>query len=473
MPDSTMPAGEAQLPAPPLSLPSSMPGFRQTGPCAEASRTLNLGTRREPRIRAFPVLEVPGETLCEAPAECPTCGAPTRPNGSTSCRLAHLPLGGSWTVAVVSRPRSRCVRCGATASAPAPFRAPGRMATTALVALVEDLLAYGLTLRDVALATGLCRQVVREVDRGRLLRLYAEEGPGGPRLRPPSARSRLIGVDEFKLHDGHRYATVVVDLETGHVLWLARGRKRSALEGFFDLAGSEWMAGVEAVACDMNSDYERAFRERFPHVAVVFDRFHVVKNLNEGVIAEVRKDIQRDLLEAGDREGARRLKRAKYLLAASSATRAEWEREGPRGPSEKAPSLFSGKVRPRWPAGPESAARYRELIASNELLFAADLVKDTLALAYDSRDEAEMRELVGFAADVCRETGDAHFAWFARLLEGHMDGICAHARFPVTSGRVEGTNNMIKTLRRRHYGLPDDEYFFLKAMDASRRKYRW
>ena len=84
-----------------------------------------------------------------------------------------------------------------------------------------------------------------------------------------------------------------------------------------------------------------------------------------------------------------------------------------------------------------------------------------------------MRELIEHAAGIRHGTGDRHFAWFARLLESHMDGIRAHALHPVTSGKVEGTNNMIKTLRRKHYGLPDDEYLFLKIMDASRKKQRW
>ena len=84
-----------------------------------------------------------------------------------------------------------------------------------------------------------------------------------------------------------------------------------------------------------------------------------------------------------------------------------------------------------------------------------------------------MRELIGHAAGICHGTGGRHFAWFARLLESHMDGICAHALHPVTSGKVEGTNNMIKTLRRKHHGLPDDEYLFLRIMDASRKKQRW
>ena len=84
-----------------------------------------------------------------------------------------------------------------------------------------------------------------------------------------------------------------------------------------------------------------------------------------------------------------------------------------------------------------------------------------------------MRELIEHAAGICHGTGGRHFAWFARLLESHMDGICAHALHPVASGKVKGTNNMIKTLRRKHHGLPDDEYLFLKIMDASRKKQRW
>lgn len=84
-----------------------------------------------------------------------------------------------------------------------------------------------------------------------------------------------------------------------------------------------------------------------------------------------------------------------------------------------------------------------------------------------------MRELIGHAAGICHGTGGRHFARSARPLESHMDGICAHALHPVTSGKVEGANNMIKTLRRKHHGLPDDEYLFLKIMDASRKKQRW
>ena len=206
------------LPCGHISLPSRMPGFEQTGPCREATREVNMGTRAEPRARVVPLVVVPGATLSPPPAACPRCGAPTRRNGSTRCRLAHLPLGGSWVAVEVERTRSRCPSCGASASAPAPFKAEGHMMTSALLAFCEGLLSRGLRLKEVALATGLCAQTVKEVDRARLERLYTAEGGGGRRrLARPDAQARLLGVDEFKLHDGHRYATVVVDLESGHV----------------------------------------------------------------------------------------------------------------------------------------------------------------------------------------------------------------------------------------------------------------
>ena len=92
-----------------------------------------------------------------------------------------------------------------------------------------------------------------------------------------------------------------------------------------------------------------------------------------------------------------------------------------------------------------------------------------LAKAYSYRQEKRMRDAMEGIVAVCRGTGDRHFEWFARLVEGHMDCIVAHARHRISSGRVEGTNNTIRSLRRAGYGYPDDEYFFLKIFDASRR----
>ena len=73
--------------------------------------------------------------------------------------------------------------------------------------------------------------------------------------------------------------------------------------------------------------------------------------------------------------------------------------------------------------------------------------------------------------DICEATENSHLLWFRRLLDSHFKGIIAHATFKVSSGKIEGINNKIKTLRRQGYGYPDDDYFFLKLLDASRKPY--
>ena len=79
--------------------------------------------------------------------------------------------------------------------------------------------------------------------------------------------------------------------------------------------------------------------------------------------------------------------------------------------------------------------------------------------------------LVTAIIDTCNATRNSHFQWFAKLLDSHFEGIIAHASLPISSGKMEGINNKIKTLRRQAYGFPDDEYFFLKLIDARRRGY--
>jgi len=80
------------------------------------------------------------------------------------------------------------------------------------------------------------------------------------------------------------------------------------------------MDNVEAVACDMNSDFQEAFEEKYPHIQVVFDHFHIIKNFNEKVIGEVRKDEQQRLIREGDKAGAAALKRTRYNLMSSRET---------------------------------------------------------------------------------------------------------------------------------------------------------
>jgi transposase len=262
-----------------------------------------------------------------------------------------------------------------------------------------------------------------------------------------------------------------VHMESGHILWLAYGRKKACVYSFIEHVGLQWMAGVEAVACDMNSDFQQAFQEKCPHIKVVFDFFHLKRNLNDKVVSEVRKDEQRRLLDEGDKEGAKALKGSRYILFSSRKSleqKDEQARLAKAEPKEKAGGIFE---KPKTELRDDHLERYERLLEENKLFFTLDLIKELLTQAYEATDEKVMKKAIDEIIELCEATENKHFLWFKRLLENHMFGIITHATHNISSGKIEGLNHVIKNVRRQGYGYPDDEYFFLKLFDASRRSY--
>ena len=72
---------------------------------------------------------------------------------------------------------------------------------------------------------------------------------------------RRLAMDEFAIHKGHRYATVVVDVERKRVRWVGRGRSRAEIRPFFERLGPERCAQIQAVAMDMNTAYDLEVRQ--------------------------------------------------------------------------------------------------------------------------------------------------------------------------------------------------------------------
>lgn len=439
-----------------ITIPSSLKGFINTN--TTAARTVTDRTMY--LIDGY--LE---ET--EDMRRCPGCGKRMHVHNSYDVSLSHLPYGGILSSVRFEKQRYRCPECGATAMQEIPFQATGHRITNPLYNYARDLLSMGLTNKAVASLTGLGKNTVKDIDKERLLERYTTDGK---HLRKPERQARHLGVDEFLLHKGHEYATVVIDLETGYVLWLAHGKKKQALYDFIDYVGEEWMDGVEAVACDMNSDYQEVFEDRCPHIQVVFDYFHIRKNFNEKVIAEVRKDEQRRLYAEGRDEEARRLKKTKYILSSNRSTLKDRDEASLKDrEAELNDKIFSGGRVREIKGG--NMALYESLLKENELILMTDMVKEMLCDAYTLDDECRMANEITEIIDICNDSGNKHFIWFGKLLDNHFEGIIAHAAYRISSGKVEGTNTMIKNVRRQAYGYRDNDYFFLKIMDHSRREY--
>ena len=454
-----------------LVIKSGISSFRQ----AEAPKVYKIikdfGTRTKPRKVEKEVIRFEGTlTTYNSDIEyyCPHCGAPLHGNGDVSFTLSHIPFGGSYTKLVVNRHRLRCQndKCGYTYTFKPDFKAENHLITKQLETFIRDLLLQRLTLKEVARIAGVNESTVKDIDKKRLQEKLTVNGEGKELIKPDH-KVNFIGIDEFLLHDGRRYATIIIDLETGHVLYLAHTKKKQVVYDFMKFVGDEWMKNVKAVASDMNADYGNAFKEQYPNICVVYDHFHIVKNFNEKVINAVKKDEVNRLTEEGDYEAAQLLKGSKYILMSNRSTLLQKDRDARRGKIlSKAGVLFN---KPEVIQKGGNRRYYREILQKNELLFTADLIKEKLIYAYEADTELKMKRRINDIIRICEATENKHFMWFSNLLLKHYDGIIAHAVYHISTGKVEGTNQMIKTLRRKSYGFPDDEYFFLKIMDASGR----
>jgi len=86
----------------------------------------------------------------------------------------------------------------------------------------------------------------------------------------------ILGLDEFAIQKGHRYATMVIEPARERVLWVGRGRAREDLRPFFRLLGSAGCARLEAVVMDMSAAYREEVAANAPNARIVYDPFHVV-----------------------------------------------------------------------------------------------------------------------------------------------------------------------------------------------------
>ena len=138
-----------------------------------------------------------------------------------------------------------------------------------------------------------------------------------------------IGVDEKAFRKGHRYHTIVCDLERSTVEFVAEERRTASLAAYYQALTVEQRDGLHAVAMDMWEPYITATREGLPDGGekIVFDRFHIMREMTKAVDT-VRKQEHRGFLRAGEESP---LTGTKYLWLFSEERRPD-HHAGPSPP---------------------------------------------------------------------------------------------------------------------------------------------
>ena len=435
----------------------------------------------------------------------PYCGHPIDFHQYLQVTLHHLTIGDRRINLEVTYQQYLCADCHRVSRQDIPFKEPRHLITTALYKMAIELLRVtDASIQGVSRALRTSWKLIKDIDKTNLRTKYGE--------MKPTHYSPYICVDEFSLHKGHQYATVVLDWQTGEILFLEKGHSERQLLHFFQKVGYEWMSHVQAIAMDMNAQYAKAVTGKYPHIAVVYDAFHIVKNFNDRIITELRRQEQRSLLEhiaqasiqlarlnkelrKGDEDtkeetlcridekklDLKEVKRAYSAMKGSRfilLTRRDVLRRKDEIARQRNQELYDRSEHLGIPLpshekiwSVRNEERLDTILRGNEALNIAVFLSEQLKIGLSCTDEDEMiqglRQWLALADSYVHDI--PMLKSFNKMIRSHFDGITNRVRFPISNGPLEGINNMIKTCRRQAYGYRDEDYFFLKIWDRSRR----
>lgn len=285
-----------------------------------------------------------------------------------------------------------------------------------------------MTLSDVAELTLLCWDTAKTIAKTHLARNY-----GKPLLRGV----RYLGIDEIHLGRKSRFYTIVIDLDDGRILWAKPGRGKAALRGFWRrlrLAKTK----IRAVATDMSAAYWSAVLEQLPDAALVFDKFHIIKLMNERL-----DDLRRQMVREAEGPLKLRIKGTRFLLLRNLENLQE----------DQIPKLDRA-------------------LQLNEPLLLGWYLKEELRELWNQPSRKSMDTFLKDWCGKAEQTAVGQLIKMARTLRTHATGILAYADHPITSGKLEGINNKIKTLTKRSHGFHDQNYFILKLLSLHHSKYK-
>lgn len=359
---------------------------------------------------------------------CSACGSRNvSPRGQVERSFRCPSLGRKSIMAVLPVPRVHCLDCGLIRQIALEFADPKRHYTKAFARYVLDLSRY-MTIQDVAKHLGIGWDVVKDIQKRDLHRRFA---------RPKLKHLKQIAIDEIST-GGHRYLTLVLDLESGAVVYVGRGKGGDALEDFWrKLRRSQ--AKIEAVATDMSPAYIQAVTHNLPKAFLVFDRFHVMKLFNDKL-----SDLRRTLYWEATHEHRQVLKGVRWLLL-------------------KRPENLDARRRER--------ERLEEALRLNQPLATAYYLKEELAEFWEQDDEEEAEAFLSDWIARAEASGVRMLSRFAQTLRTHALGLLAYYVYPISTGPLEGTNNKIKTMKRQAYGFRDAEFLKLKILASHESKY--
>ncbi len=283
------------------------------------------------------------------------------------------------------------------------------------------------TIRDVAHELHLDWKTVKALEMQYMRAQLRRAGTPGP---------RVIGIDEVSVRKGQTYRVVVSDLPRRRAIWFGgTDRSTASLLSFYAWLGPAKSQRIRLAVMDMSTAFQKATRQQAPQASILFDKFHVLRQLGEALDTVRKQEYAR--LTGRDR---RFIKGQKYTLL-----------------SHRANLTLDGR------------RALQTLLNANKRLHTAYLLKESFGQLWDYQAEGWARRFFEHWRAALKWQRLKSYQKFADLIDRHWDGIAAycHPENKVALGFVEGLNNTIRVLQRRAYGLRDEEYLRLKVLTCT------
>jgi transposase len=235
---------------------------------------------------------------------------------------------------------------------------------------------------------------------------------------------RAIGVDEIQYAKGHKYLTLVyqIDSELVRLLWVGKERTIESFQGFFRVIGDKVAAEILFVCSDMWKPYLEVIAEKCIHALHILDRFHIMAKMSEALDA-VRAAETRQLRMDGYQPVLSKsrwcvLKRKENLTA-------------------------------------KQQVRLRDLLRYNLRTVRAYLLKEDFQQFWEYISPAAAGKFLDFWCAQTLRSRIEPMKKVARTLRRHRELLLNYfkARKLFSSGIVEGLNNKAKVTMRRSYGF--------------------
>jgi transposase len=352
---------------------------------------------------------------------CPICcSLDIQSRGSVERTIMLIPTGMRKNYVRVNIPRVYCHKCNKLQQIDLGFVEKYRPYSKSFERYVWELCRL-MTISDVAKHLGVSWDTIKDIHKRYLNHRY-----GKPSLKYLNS----IAIDEIYNGKKHKYLTIVLNLETGAVVFVGKGKGADALLPFWEKLGRR-KNKIKSVAIDMSVAYTRAVSDNLPKATLVYDRFHVIKLYNER-LSDLRRQLYNETKDADVRS---LLKGTRWLLLKN-----EENLNDEKGERE----------------------RLKKALEANRPLMTAYYLKEELHRIWDQVDRSEGEASFARWLLTAESSGVVMLAKFAETLRLHRVGILNYYDHRITTGALEGTNAKIRVMQRKAYGFRDEEYLKLK-----------